>query len=98
MAQEEVKFPVYSLQNGCCIVFIALIVFIASVTGTGDDELPLSDALLASIIPLLGAIFCLFYKIEFSRIDSTDRIQIRRELTPMIKFSNWIEVRRLAKT
>ena len=67
MAQEKVKFPVYSFQNECCIVFIALIVFVASVTGTGDDELPLSDALIASLILLLGITFCLFYKLGFSR-------------------------------
>lgn len=90
MAQEKVKFPVYSFQNECCIVFIALIVFIASVTGTGDDELPLSDALIASLILLLGITFCLFYKLGFSRIDSTDMIQIGRELTPLIKFSTRI--------
>jgi hypothetical protein len=90
MAQEKVKFPVYSFQNECCIVFIALIVFIASVTGTGDDELPLSDALIASLILLLGITFCLFYKLGFSRIDSTDMIQIGRELTPVIKFSTRI--------
>ena len=89
MATDKVKFSVYELQKSW-IIFIAILVFIVSVTGTGDDELPLSGALLASIIPLLGAIFCLFYKIEFSRIDSTDRIQIRRELTPMIKFSTRI--------
>jgi len=90
MAQEKVKFPVYSFQNECCIVFIALIVFVASVTGTGDDELPLSDALIASLILLLGITFCLFYKLGFSRIDSTDMIQIGRELTPLIKFSTRI--------
>lgn len=90
MTQERVKFPVYSFQNGCCIVFIVLLVFIASVTGTGDDELPLSDALIASLILLLGIIFCLFYKLDFSRIDSTGMIQIRRELTPLIKFSTLI--------
>ena len=90
MAQEKVKFPVYSFQNECCIVFIALIVFLASVTGTGDDELPLSDALIASLILLLGITFCLFYKLGFSRIDSTDMIQIGRELTPLIKFSTRI--------
>ena len=90
MTQEHVKFPVYSFQNGCCIVLIVLLVFIASVTGTGDDELPLSDALIASLILLLGIIFCLFYKLEFSRIDSTSMIQIRRELTPLIKFSTRI--------
>ena len=90
MAQEKVKFPVYSFQNGCCIVFIALIVFIASVTGTGDDELPLSDALIAYLILLLGITFCLFYKLGFSRIDSTDMIHIGRELTPLIKFSTRI--------
>ena len=90
MTQEHVKFPVYSFQNGCCIVLIVLLVFIASVTGTGDDELPLSDALIASLILLLGIIFCLFYKFEFSRIDSTGMIQIRRELTPLIKFSTRI--------
>ena len=90
MAQEKVKFPVYSFQNECCIVFIALIVFVASVTGTGDDELPLSDALIASLILLLGITFRLFYKLGFSRIDSTDMIQIGRELTPLIKFSTRI--------
>lgn len=90
MAQEKVKFPVYSFQNECCIVFIALIVFVASVTGTGDDELPLSDALIASLILLLGITFCLFYKLGFSRIDSTDMIQIGRELTPLIKISTRI--------
>ena len=51
---------------------------------TGDDELPLSDALIASLVLLLGIIFCLFYKFEFIRIDSTGMIQIRRELTPLI--------------
>tara|TARA_B100000900_G_scaffold415912_1_gene447831 strand:+ start:1866 stop:2357 length:492 start_codon:yes stop_codon:yes gene_type:complete len=86
MDTDKVKFPVYELQN-LWIVFIVILVIIVSATGTGDDELPLSDALMASLIPLLGLIFCLFYKIEFSRIDSSEMIQIRRELTPMIKFS-----------
>ena len=90
MAQERVKFPVYSFQNGCCILFTVLLVIIASFTGTGDDELPLSDALIASLILLLGITFCLFYKLGFSRIDSTDMIQIGRELTPLIKFSTRI--------
>ena len=90
MAQERVKFPVYSFQNGFCIVSVFFLVIIAFVTGTGDDELPLSDALIASLVLLLGIIFCLFYKFEFSRIDSTGMIQIRRELTPLIKFSSRI--------
>ena len=90
MTQERVKFPVYSFQNGCCFLFIVLLVIIASFTGTGEDELPLSDALIASFILLPGIIFCLFYKFEFSRIDSTGMIQIRRELTPLIKFSTRI--------
>ena len=90
MNKESVKFPVYSIQNGCCILFIVLLVIIAFFTGPGDDELPLSDALFASSILLLGIIFCLFYKFEFSRTDSTGMIQIRRELTPLIKFSTRI--------
>ena len=86
MVKESVKFSVYNFQL-LWVLFAIILGVIVSFTGNGEDDLPIFNALLASIIPLLGLVICLFYKTEFIRIDSSDIIEIRRQLTPMIKFS-----------
>lgn len=86
MVKESVKFSVYNFQQ-LWVLFAIILGVIVYFTGSGKDDLPIFNALLASIIPLLGLIICLFYKTEFIRIDSSETIEIRRQLTPMIKFS-----------
>ena len=86
MVKESVRFSVYNFQQ-LWVLFAIILCVIVYFTGNGENDLPIFNAILASIIPLLGLVFCLFYKTEFSRIDSSDVIEIRRQLTPMIKFS-----------
>jgi len=86
MLKESVRFSVYNFQQ-LWVLFAIILGVIVYFTGSGEEDLPIFNALLVSIIPLLGLVFCLFYKTEFSRIDSSDIIEIRRQLTPMIKFS-----------
>ena len=86
MVKESVRFSVYNFQQ-LWVLFAIMLCVIVYFTGNGENDLPIFNAILASIIPLLGLVFCLFYKTEFSRIDSSDVIEIRRQLTPMIKFS-----------
>tara|TARA_B100001769_G_C21999657_1_gene537184 strand:+ start:94 stop:597 length:504 start_codon:yes stop_codon:yes gene_type:complete len=86
MVKESVRFSVYNFQQ-LWVLFAIILCVIVYFTGNEENDLPIFNAILASIIPLLGLVFCLFYKTEFSRIDSSDVIEIRRQLTPMIKFS-----------
>ena len=86
MVKESVRFSVYNFQQ-LWVLFAIILCVIVYFTGNGEEDLPIFNAILASIIPLLGLVFCLFYKTEFSRIDSSDVLEIRRQLTRMIKFS-----------
>ena len=53
MAKESVKFSVYNFQL-LWVLFAIILGVIVSFTGNGEDDLPIFNALLASIIPLLG--------------------------------------------
>ena len=55
---------------------------------TSEGEIPLIIGLVASTILVLCTLISMLYKVEFSRIDSSDSVELNWEITPFWKMSN----------
>lgn len=55
---------------------------------TSEGEIPLIIALVASTMLVLCIFISMLYKVEFSRIDSSDSVELNWEITPFWKLSN----------
>ena len=87
MSKESVKFraaPMVLDILGWVSLFAILI--IAGLTSEG--EIPLIIGLVASTILVLCILISMLYKVEFSRIDSSDSVELNWEITPFWKLSN----------
>ena len=55
---------------------------------TSEGEIPLIIGLVTSTILVLCIFISMLYKVEFSRIDSSDSVELNWEITPFWKLSN----------
>ena len=55
---------------------------------TSEGEIPLIIGLVASTILVLCILISMLYKVEFSRTDSSDSVELNWEITPFWKMSN----------
>jgi len=87
MSKRSVKFraaPMVLDILGWVSPFAILI--IAGLTSEGD--IPLIIGMIASTILVFCIFLSIFYKVEFSRVDSSDSVELNWEITPFWKLSN----------
>jgi len=88
MVKETVKFRVAPVLLDIIGLLVSPIAILITIGFYSEGEIPLIIALIASIILSVFIFISMMYKVEFSRIDADDTVELNWEITPFWKLSN----------